>query len=117
MQSINPKELIKNNNESILILDIRHSNSFKDWRILGYRTIFSDKENMASIFGYRIYEEFRIPRNLVVKYILKYALSNPIDTIGAMVMNLFIRWFPLDKKSSIFSNGTWKITISSKEAI
>ena len=33
MKSIQPKELIKNNDESILILDIRHSNSFKDWNI------------------------------------------------------------------------------------
>ena len=33
MKSIKPKELIKNNDESILILDIRHSNSFKDWNI------------------------------------------------------------------------------------
>jgi len=33
MQSITPNELIKNKDESILILDIRHSNSFKDWHI------------------------------------------------------------------------------------
>ena len=33
MQSITSKELAKNNNESILILDIRHSSSFKDWHI------------------------------------------------------------------------------------
>ena len=33
MQSITPKELIKNNDSSILILDVRHENSFKDWHI------------------------------------------------------------------------------------
>lgn len=39
MQSITPKELIKNNDKSILILDIRHSNSFKDWHIKGSENI------------------------------------------------------------------------------
>lgn len=33
MQSITPKELIKNDDKSILVLDIRHSNSFNDWHI------------------------------------------------------------------------------------
>lgn len=33
MQSITPKELANNNDKSILILDIRHSNRFKDWNI------------------------------------------------------------------------------------
>ncbi|MBS3097131.1 rhodanese-like domain-containing protein [Candidatus Woesearchaeota archaeon] len=33
MQSITPKELIKNNDKSILILDIRDSNTFHDWHI------------------------------------------------------------------------------------
>ena len=33
MQSKTPKELIKNNDKSILVLDIRHSNSFEDWHI------------------------------------------------------------------------------------
>ena len=33
VQSITPKELIKNNDESVLILDIRHSSSFNDWHI------------------------------------------------------------------------------------
>ncbi len=39
MQTITPKELIKNNDNSILILDIRHSNSFKDWHIKGSENI------------------------------------------------------------------------------
>ena len=33
MESITSKELLKSNDESSLILDIRHSNSFKDWHI------------------------------------------------------------------------------------
>lgn len=33
MQSITPKELAKNNDKSILILDIRDSNTFNDWHI------------------------------------------------------------------------------------
>ncbi|MBI3036110.1 MBL fold metallo-hydrolase [Candidatus Woesearchaeota archaeon] len=33
MKSITPKELIKSSDKSVLILDIRHSDSFKDWSI------------------------------------------------------------------------------------
>ena len=33
MQTITPKELIKNKDEPILVLDIRHENSFRDWHI------------------------------------------------------------------------------------
>ena len=39
MQSITPKELIKNKDESILVLDIRHENSFRDWHIKGSQNI------------------------------------------------------------------------------
>ena len=39
MQSITPKELAKNNDPSVLILDIRHENSFKDWNIKGSQNI------------------------------------------------------------------------------
>lgn len=39
MQTITPKELAKNNNKSVLILDIRNSNSFKDWHIKGSENI------------------------------------------------------------------------------
>lgn len=39
MQSITPKELVKNNDKSMLILDIRNSDSFKDWHINGSENI------------------------------------------------------------------------------
>lgn len=32
MQQITAKELAKNNDESILIVDIRESDKFKDWK-------------------------------------------------------------------------------------
>ena len=39
MQSITSKELIKNNDKSVLILDIRNSNQFEDWHIKGSKNI------------------------------------------------------------------------------
>ena len=39
MQIITPKELVKNNDTSILVLDIRHENSFRDWHIKGSQNI------------------------------------------------------------------------------
>ena len=39
MQTITSKELAKNNDESILILDIRNFNAFKDWHIKGSKNI------------------------------------------------------------------------------
>ena len=39
MQSITPKELAKNNDKSILILDIRNENAFKEWHIKGSHNI------------------------------------------------------------------------------
>ena len=39
MQSITPKELAKNNDKSILILDIRQADNFKDWNIKGSENI------------------------------------------------------------------------------
>ena len=39
MQSITPNELAKNNDKSVLILDIRNSDAFKDWHIKGSQNI------------------------------------------------------------------------------
>ena len=39
MQAITPKELLNNNDKSVLILDIRNPNAFKDWNIKGSENI------------------------------------------------------------------------------
>lgn len=91
--------------------------SFRDWRVSGYRTIFSDKDGMARLFGDRIFSEYRIPRKLVYKSILKCLLINPLDSIGAIIMNLYIRRFPLNKKKAFHTKDIWEIVTSSKKAI
>lgn len=89
--------------------------TFYDWRVLGTRSVVSDKANTVNYFGEGILDEYYMPRNLYIKSLLKWFFKNPFFLTGAVLMNIFIRKFPLKKKMP--KNGMWETTMSSKEAI
>lgn len=89
--------------------------TFYDWRVLGTRSVIADKANTVSYFGEDILSEYYMPRNLYIKSLIKWFFKNPFYLTGAVLMNIFIRKFPLKKKMP--KNGLWETTMSSKEAI
>lgn len=91
--------------------------SFKDWRILGLRTLASDKQNLGKLFGRKILSEYNMPKKLIYESILKCFFRNPFETAGAIIMNFYIRKFPLVTNKAFKSTGIWEIVSSSKEAI
>lgn len=91
--------------------------SFRDWRVLGYRTIVSDKQNLTSIFGKKVLREYKIPAKLIYKSMFQYFIIHPFEAAGAIFMNIYIRKFPYHIKQNSNSKGVWEIVTSSKEAI
>lgn len=91
--------------------------SFRDWRVLGYRTIVSDKQNLTSIFGRKILREYKIPSKFIYKSMFQYFIVHPFEAVGAIFMNIYIRKFPYHTKRNSNSKGVWEIVTSSKKAI
>lgn len=89
--------------------------TFYDWRVLGTRSVISDKANTVSYFGKSILKEYYMPRRLYIMALIKWFFKNPFYLSGSVLMNIFIRKFPLKKKMP--KNGIWETTMSSKEAI
>ena len=89
--------------------------TFQDWRILGTRSVISDKANTASYFGEGILDEYYMPRQLFILSLIKWFFRSPFYTVGSILMNVYIRKFPL--KGKMPEKGMWETTMSSKEAI
>ncbi len=96
-------------------IKFRTVTTFYDWRVLGTRSVISDKANTVEYFGDSILKEYYMPRSLYLKSLLKWFIRNPFYLTGAILMNIFIRIFPLSNKMP--KNGVWETTRSSKEAI
>lgn len=89
--------------------------TFRDWRILGVRSVISDKANTAKFFGEEILKEYYMPRRLFIASLLKWFFKSPFYMTGSIIMNIYIRKFPLKEKMPV--GGIWEMTQSSKEAI
>lgn len=94
---------------------IRTVSTFTDWRLLGARSVYEDKENIFYYFGDAAREEYYMPRSIYFRSILSFFFTSPIYTTGAVLMNIFIRLFPY--KQDVVHGGLWELTSSSKEAI
>jgi glycosyltransferase involved in cell wall biosynthesis len=93
----------------------RTVSTFEDWRILGVRSVISDKANTAEYFGNKILNEYYMPRYLFAFSLIRWFFKSPIYTVGSVLMNIYIRKFPL--KSKMPQKGMWETAMSSKEAI
>lgn len=89
--------------------------TFMDWRLLGVRSVKGDKEDLVKHFGKKILSEITIPKHLVYTSVLKWFLKDPINTVGSVIMNIYIRKFPYKKMS--LKKGIWETTMSAKAAI
>lgn len=93
----------------------RTVSTFRDWRVLGVRSVIGDKENVAKYFGAEILSEFYMPRRLFIRSLFKWLLKSPFYMLGSIFMNMYIRKFPYKKVTP--KNGMWTLATSSKEAI
>lgn len=109
----------KNNNGFKLVREaevlFRPVSTFKDWRLLGVRSVIGDKQDLAKHFGQEILKEYTIPKKLFYTSLLKWLVKSPFYTIGSILMNIYIRKFPYKKVRP--KNGMWETTMSNKEAI
>ena len=94
---------------------IRTVSTFKDWRILGARSVIEDKASVGYFFGKKIINDYSMPKEIYLRSIFKWFLKNPLNTIGAVIMNIFIRMFPY--KKAIVAEGMWELASSSKKGI
>lgn len=90
--------------------------TFKDWRILSVRSVYDDKRTVKEFFGEDVLKkEYFMPKKYYFFSLLKWLVKNPIYTVGAIAMNIFIRLFPYKKYAT--KNGIWQMTRSSKIGI
>lgn len=109
--SIAPNAYTVAHNATVLT---RTVSTFHDWRLLGTRSIGKNKSDAVEYFGTQALATATIPKSLVFASLLRWLRRDPIGTIGAIIMNIFIRLFPLQTE---MKNGIWENTISSKQAI
>lgn len=89
--------------------------NFMDWRILGVRSVIGDKEDAIKHFGEEILKYYSIPKNLLIKSLIKWFFKSPFYTCGSVFMNLYIRLFPYYRLKP--KDGKWELATSSKELI
>lgn len=85
--------------------------TFHDWRLLGVRSTQEDKHNLVEHFGKEVLQDYHMPIHLYATSLLLWFWKSPLHTFGAIVMNIFIRVFPLHEE---ISHGIWETTDSSK---
>lgn len=86
--------------------------TFYDWRILSVRSVKGDKEDVVKHFGKGILSSYSMSKTMYFRSTLKFFIKSPINTIGAILMNIFIRLFPY--KKLVVKKGMWQMTRSSK---
>lgn len=94
---------------------IRTVGSFKDWRILGSRSVKADRENVVKFFGKEILNEYYMPRKIYMLSLLKWLRKDTFHTLGSVAMNLIIRTFPY--RQTNLERGKWETAQTSKEQI
>lgn len=86
--------------------------SLQDWRLLGLRSVGGDREDVQKYFGPEIVEENQLPKQLYYQSLLQWLIKDPVHTVGSILLNIFIRKFPL--KKNLPKNGLWETSASSK---
>ncbi len=94
----------------------RTASTLRDSRLQGTRSIFKDKEQMRKHFGEEVMaKEYAIPfRNKIIS-LMKFLVKDPVYTIFAISLGIFIRKFSL--KDDLNKNGVWETACSSKKRI
>ncbi len=91
--------------------------TFQEWRKLGIRSVGEDKNTVIQNFDKDIIRKFyQIPKTLYFHSLAKYFSQNPFYASGAILMEVFIRAFPLGSQS-VVQAGTWEPNTSSKIGI
>lgn len=93
----------------------RPVDSFADWRISGVRSVAGDRASLYSFFDQTKINDYTMPKSLLLVSTLRWFMKHPFWTVGSVIMNIYIRSFPL--KVKIVKNGIWKTTVTAKKQI
>lgn len=88
--------------------------TLRDWRVLGDRSTVSDKSNLVEHFGPEVMKSYQMPKWLYFQSLVKWFIKTPFITFGAVMMNIFIRVFPLPQTTK---DGVWETATSTKTGI
>lgn len=89
--------------------------SLDECRIQGSRSIFDQKEHVSKYFGNWVFGKYHIPMYYKVRAVLKRMTRDPIFTGLAILLGLYVRFFPL--KDEMVKKYTWKIVRSTKRSL
>jgi len=108
---------IKNNPDGVKLAKetqviFRTVRTLHDWRVLGQRAVKEDKQNLAKFFGKEILTAYSMPRSISFVSQLRWLLRSPFYMTGSILLNVFIRLFPLNTATP--KHGIWEDARSSK---
>jgi glycosyltransferase involved in cell wall biosynthesis len=89
--------------------------TFHDCRISGVRSVVMDKQNIVDLMGEDVLSLYTIPKDIFIKSLIKWFFKSPFYTIGSVIMNVYIRMFPL--KKAMPKEGIWILTQSAKNLV
>lgn len=85
-------------------------------RLLATRAIHTKRHALYKYFGRAFVENaYHIPFINKFYAILKLTIKNPVGTIASILLNLYVRAFPI--QDPLTKNGMWQTTSSAKKAI
>ena len=87
--------------------------TFHDIRLLAVRTLSEDRQNLSDNCGINALNHYNIPLRYILYSVIINFLKNPPYTTLAIIMNIYLRLFPLALHAS--HDGAWEITTSSKQ--
>lgn len=108
---------IKDNKKAVRIawksrILMKTVHTFRDWRISAVRSVLMDRQNIVDIMGEDVLRLYSMPKNYLFFSLLKFFFKYPVYTIGSIIMNVYIRLFPL--KKVLPERGIWELTESAK---
>lgn len=108
---------IKNNPDGVKLargteVVFRTVTTLHDWRVLGQRAVKEDKQNLTKFFGKQVLVAYSMPKSISITSQLKWLLKSPIYMTGSILLNIFIRLFPLAEAAP--HDGIWEDARSSK---
>jgi len=90
--------------------------SLYEWRKLALRSTTEDKRTVLVNFNPDIVERYyTMPKSLYISSFIPYFIKNPVLVTGTVLLEMFIRLFPL--KKNIIKSGQWETNESSKLGI
>ena len=93
----------------------RTAKTIEDFRKLSLRTLDTRFDHMVAHMGAGVLSYYRISSKYKTRALIDNFIKDPIYTVLAMMLNIYVRIFPIKRQSK--SGAKWDIVVTSKDII